>query len=485
MQVDSEPRSPSAEMESGRSLSIRFAKNSVFYFTSQVAGKGLFFLTTIYLARVLGASEYGKFAFAYGFVTLFSVLAKFGLDLLTSRDIGENPHLAGKYLHATLTLRTLLSAGFLLLILIITQFVQKDFEIKQLIFLLAISAGLQSYGGAGTALFEGLQLFAYRSFLNLVVYGLIFLALLISMGIDPGLGSAGVAFLIGTSLYCVISLFLCHKKVAPLGWSRDFPFVWNLFKMAVPLGLMEVFIGIYYRLDTVMLSFFWTDAIVGWYDAAYTFVYGLRLIPVSVALVLLPGLSNLYSREQDKAVRIYRGTMYYSIATGIWITFLIAINAHQLVDLVFGSGYNPSAGVLSLLIWTCVLMFGNALQCIFLLVTQQRVALLRATALGAIANLILNLILIPRWDMYGAAIATFLSELCVFFASGVPLRKFIPLRHFLRIIFPPLSAAVAMYLVWQYSGSIHFIAVSALCTLVYLAVLLSMKKLSYEYQHLR
>ena len=483
-QIEVKEQNRSEEPESGRAFSVRIAKNSVFYFFSQVFGKGLFFLTTVYLARLLGASEYGKFAFAYGFVTLFSVLAKFGLDLLTSRDVGENPELAPKYLHATLTLRSLLSVGFLLLIAVSILFVQKDAEVKRLILLLAVSAALQSYGGAGTALFEALQSFTVRSVLNLIVYGLIFAALVVAMWLQPGLESAGLAFLTGTFLYCIVSLLLCHRLIAPLGWSRDFQFVGQLFKLAVPLGLMEVFIGIYYRLDTVMLSFFTTDSIVGWYDAAYTFVYGLRLVPVTVALVLLPGLSNLFSRAPEKAIRIYRTSMYYSIAAGICITFLISIHASILVHFVFGRDYDPSSSVLSLLIWTCVIMFGNALQCIFLLVTQQRVALLRATAFGAVANLVLNLLLIPRWNMYGAATATILSELCVFIASFVPLRRFINLHHFLRILFPPLLGLICMYLLWRWIGAWHFVTVSILSILVYGSILLAMRKISYEYQHL-
>src|SRR5918996_3552092 len=122
-------QSQSQTEESRRSFSIRWAKNSIFYFTSQILGKGLFFLTTVYLARLLGASEYGKFAFAFGFVTLFSVITKFGLDLLTSRDVGENRQLAGEYFRASITLRAVLACVFLLLMLIGTQVLDKPSEV--------------------------------------------------------------------------------------------------------------------------------------------------------------------------------------------------------------------------------------------------------------------------------------------------------------------------------------------------------------------
>lgn len=450
-------------VESGRAFSLRFAKNSIVYFASQVVGKGLFFLTTVYLARKLGAVEYGKFAFSFGFVTLFSVVAKFGLDLLTSRDVGEKPQLAGKYLHATLTLRLLLSAGYIALILIAVLIIPKEFEVKLLILLLALSAALQCYGGAGTALFEGLQLFRVRSILNLVVYGFIFVALLIATQFSTELASAGIAFLIGTFLYCAVSLALCHRLIAPLGWSRDYGFVWSLFKAAVPLGLMEIFIGIYYRLDTVMLSFFSHDAVVGWYDAAYTFVYGLRLLPVTAAMVLLPGLSNLYSKNSSKGLAIYNRIFYYSIAAGACITFLVAAHAYILVSFVFGRGYENAAPVLGILIWTCLIMFANAFQAIFLLVTQQGKFLFRATAFGATSNLILNLLLIPKWNMYGAAIATILSEFVVFLSCAVYLRRFVKFQVVGKFALTPVAGLILMYALWTFSKGTNVLVQSILC----------------------
>jgi O-antigen/teichoic acid export membrane protein len=465
----------SRDTESSRAFSVRLARNSVFYFSSQIAGKGLFFLITVYLARTLGAVEYGKFAFAYGFVTLFSVVTKFGLDLLTSRDVGENPQLASNYLHASLSLRSLLSVFFLLIMLVAIQILHKPADINHVILLLAMSAALHSIAGAGTSLLEALQAFSYRSILNVLMYGFSFVILLSGSSENLTLDFAGMAFVTGAALYCCVSLLLSHVKVARVRFSLDSVFLWRLFKMALPLGLMEIFIGIYYRIDTVLLSFFTTDAIVGWYDAAYTFVYGLRLLPVTVAMVLLPGLTNIYSRNREKAAGIYRTTMYYSIATGVWITFLIAANSAFLVSLVFGDGYDPSSNVLPFLIWTCAIMFANAFQGILLVVTEQRVAFLRATLIGAMSNLILNLILIPRWNMHGAAAATVLSELFVFFACAIPLRGFITFRAFGRFILAPVAGAIVMYFVWNYLTFLHVVMALIGCTVVYIGILIALK----------
>jgi O-antigen/teichoic acid export membrane protein len=454
-----------------KSFYSRFAKNSILYFCSQVAGKGLFFFITVYLARLLGAQNYGKFAFSFGLVTLLSVISKFGLDLLTSRDVGEKPELAEKYLHGAFTLRLILSTLFLLFIFLIIFVIGKPSEINRLIVFLAIAACFQSVAGAGTALFEGLQLFGSRSFLNVCMYGFILVVLIIATWPHGSFEAIGPAFLIGASAYFLTTMMLAHSRIGRVKLSFDSHFVWNLFRMAVPLGLTEVFIGIYYRVDTVLLSLFDTDTIVGWYDAAYTFVYVLRLLPVTAALVLLPSLSGVFAKSEKEGKEIYRTAIRVSIAAGFLVTFLIAVNSEFVVSLVFGKDYGPSADVLKLLIWTCAIMFANAFQGIFLVIVQQRGAFFRATALGAISNLILNLYLIPKWSMHGAAVATVLSEFFVFLACSVYLRKFVDAIAYLKILIVPIIGLALMAILWIFWGSTHFIAGNLVCIFSYLGII--------------
>jgi O-antigen/teichoic acid export membrane protein len=265
---------------------------------------------------------------------------------------------------------------------------------------------------------------------------------------NPTLAKTGYGFLAGASLYCVIAIVLYRAKIAQFSWPPTLPFLKRLFQMALPLGLSEIFIGIYYRADTVLLSLFDRDAVVGWYDAAYTFVYGLRLLPVSVAMVLLPGLSGIFTENPQTAIRYYRTTIRYSVTVGFFLTFLIAAGSKFWVRLVFGDQYEPSSQVLPILIWTCAIMFVNAFQGIFLVVSRQRQGFFYATATGAISNLIFNLLLIPRYSMYGAAVATVLSEVLVFLVSAQILSRFLSWKDLLSTIGVPAVAILFVQAMW-------------------------------------
>jgi O-antigen/teichoic acid export membrane protein len=429
-------------------LTRRFARNSVYHFTTQVISKGLFFLTTVYLARRLGAVQYGQFAFAYGLVSLFSLLTKFGLDLLTSSEVGENTDRAPEFFTGSLLLRISLSGIVLLILWLLVPFLQKTPEVNSLIFVLALAVMAQSLGGASTSLFEAFQFFGYRSFLNLCMFGLLLACVVIANRFNPTLSKSGYAYLIAASVYCAIALALCRAKIARFSWPPSFAFLKRLFLMALPLGLSEIFIGIYYRADTVLLSLFDTDAVVGWYDAAYTFVYGLRLLPVSIAMVMLPGLSRIFAESPEEALQYYRTAIRYSSAVGFFLTFVLAAASKLWVHIVFGDQYGPSAQVLPILIWTCAIMFVNSFQGIFLIVSRQRKRFFYTTGVGAVSNLIFNLILIPRYSMYGAAWATVLSEFLVFVVSAQSLSGLFSWKELLSSIGVPAITIALLQLGW-------------------------------------
>jgi O-antigen/teichoic acid export membrane protein len=415
--------------------SIHIAKNSLIYFSAQVIGKGMYFLTTIYLARKLGAAEYGKFGFAFGLVTIFSVLSKFGLDILTSRDVGEDNSRASLYFSGGLILRVLLSFVMIAALAVISRFFDKPADVNALVLLLGCAIALQSWAAASTSLFEAFQLFPFRSFLSICMYGFIFLSVVVAFRHSVNVVAAGWAFVIGSSVYTLIAFVLCNWKITKfhIQWDNTFTdFLRTLFSKALPLGLADVFIGIYYRADAVILSMMHANQVVGWYEAAYAFVYGLRLLPVTFALVLLPSLARIYSTDQKRAFSIFAKATRLSAVAGIALTTIVALGARPLVQLCYGSEYAPSAGVLPLLIWTCAIMFVTGLEGMFLIVCGKRNAFFRATAAGAVSNLILNLLLIPKWNMYGAAVATVASEFVVFIVCTKNILKLMPLTFFIR-----------------------------------------------------
>jgi O-antigen/teichoic acid export membrane protein len=254
-----------------------------------------------------------------------------------------------------------------------------------------------------------------------------------------GVGFAGAAF-----AYLLIAWVLCARKIATPLFVWDKVALWELMRKAVPFAVAGIFVGVYYRIDVLILSAFTTDQIVGWYDAAYNFVWALKLLPASLAIVLLPMLSKMYLTDGERTLKIYRKIIRYISLAAVPIIFFVFTWAETLTMLLFGPDYRESGLVLRWLVWAAALMFINAQQGTILVAIGREKQLLLATAVGAISSVTLNLILIPRFSLYGAATATILSELFVGIICVRYSEPFMTLRSVLNDVMKPFFLLLIM-----------------------------------------
>jgi O-antigen/teichoic acid export membrane protein len=111
------------------------------------------------------------------------------------------------------------------------------------------------------------------------------------------------------------------------------------------------------------------------------------------------------------------GTLQEASRGLMWVALPIAVGATMtagtIVAVVFGSAYAPSAPALAILIWSCVTVSANVPFAVLMLARSQDRLYMGVTVLGAFINVLLNLIVIPRFGMLGAAVTTLISEVTV------------------------------------------------------------------------
>ncbi len=415
------------------------AKNTIIYFSAQLGAKALTFLLFVYIARALGVVDYGKFAFAYALMSLFWILARFGLESLISRDVAQVSGRAPRYLGDTLQLHAylgLLALGLMMASLLVFQ---KSPETSVLVFLLGLAMIFISMAESFTFTFASQERFDYQAILlaasQVLALVLVFAGLQAGWGlIGIGIGFAGAAL-----AYLLIAWVLCTRKIATPLFVWDKSALWELMGKAVPFAVAGIFVGIYYRVDVLILTAFTTDQVVGWYDAAQNFVWALKLIPASLAAVLLPAFSKMYLADRERTIKTYRKVIKYVSLAAVPIIFFTFTWAESLTVLILGPDYRESGQVLRWLVWAAALMFINAQQGTILIATGRERQLLIATAVGAVSSVILNLVLVPRFSLYGAATANVLSELIVAVMCIVYSRLLVPLRNLAGDVIKPYS----------------------------------------------
>jgi PST family polysaccharide transporter len=206
-------------------------------------------------------------------------------------------------------------------------------------------------------------------------------------------------------------------------WRLHASVAWPLLRASWPLILSGLVIAVYTRIDQVMLAAMSGDAVVGTYSVAVRLAEAWYFIPVVVASSTLPTLLRSRARDSrefsDRMQRLLNSMVLVGYVTAIPMTFL----ARPLVLALYGPAYADGVTSLVILSWAGVFVALGVARENWMLAEGLMTLSFATTAWGALVNVVLNLILIPRYGATGAAIATLAAQVVAVLLSTLLYRK--------------------------------------------------------------
>jgi len=391
----------------------RIAKNTAVLFFSQIISYILGFFYVMYTARYLGAEGFGILSFALAFTGIFGVFSDLGLQQLTVREIARDKSLAGKYLGNIAVMKIILVAVTFGLIAITINALGYPEQTIKVVYLVALSVIFGAFSGMFNSIFQAYEKMEYVSAGRILNSALMLAGALFA--ISQRFGVVGFA-----SIYFLVSVVVLGYGSAVCVWKFVFPKIevdlgfWKqTIREALPFGVSTVFALIYIYIDSVMLSIMKGDIVVGWYNVAYRLILVLSFIPSIYLMSVFPIISRFY-KTSEKSLRFsYERSFKYMMMLAIPIGIGTVLLADKIVLLIFGLDYAPSIVALRILIWSEVFVF-ISLTCAYLLRSiNKQTEDAKATGLGAVLNVILNFLLIPKYGYVGAGFTTVFTEFCV------------------------------------------------------------------------
>ena len=209
--------------------------------------------------------------------------------------------------------------------------------------------------------------------------------------------------------------FYLHNNLSLKKWVFDRNIAKSLLKDSWPLILSGLAIMVYMRIDQVMINAMLNDEAVGQYAAAVKLSEIWYFIPMVIASSLFPAIINAKKQSEElyyaRLQKLYDLMVWLAIAIALPMTFM----SNWIVNLLYGNAYNQSGSVLMIYIWAGVFVFlGVASGKWFLNENLQLLSFFR-TFYGMIINIILNIFLIPKYGIKGAAFTTLIS----YFIAGL------------------------------------------------------------------
>lgn len=387
-------------------------KNTFWLIVAEVISRLSAFILIIFAARILGAKEYGKFTFALSFVLIAVVLSDLGLINITTRELSREKEKEKEY-SAILSLKTILSIGAWLIMVIGSFFLTKDPTVRETIWILGTFILITSFLNIIYAFLRARQKMEYEGgikiFQSLAITA-VGISILFTM---PSIKNLSWGYFLTNLIVLIVILLFFHSRFYPLKIVYN-PHLWRkLLKMSWPLSLGFLFSWIYLAIDSAMMGYFGQIFQTGWYNAAAKIALSTTALASLVSRSFYPVLSKFFHASKTQLQKAWDDHLKVMIILAIPLTIGGMGLAPKIIDFFYGSSYSPSVFSFQLLILVTGLSFLYYPYSMVLIVSDQERKNLTLILIGAGINIILNLILIPQYTLYGAAISTIIAGFIV------------------------------------------------------------------------
>ena len=389
---------------------MKYFKNTSWLFGEKILRMIVALFVGVWVARYLGPEKFGLLSYAQSFVALFAVVASLGLDGLVVRELVKDESRAETLLGTSFFLKIFGAFSMLIFLAIALQFTSNDFYTKALIFIIASASIFQSFNVVDFYFQSKVmgKYIVYANVISLLFSSVVKITLIIS---NSSLEAFVWVVLFDSIVLALGYLYYFFKhsdfKIQKLIFSKSTAIL--LLKDSWPLILSGIVISIYMKIDQVMIKQLLGNEEVGQYSAAVRISEAWYFIPGVIASSLFPAIINAKKHSEElyykRLQRLYNLMVWIAIAIAVPITFL----SDSIINLLYGGQYNQAGGVLLIHIWSGIFVFLGVVSSQWLLTENLTKISMLNTAIGAIINVVLNLILIKKMGIVGAAWASLAS----------------------------------------------------------------------------
>lgn len=379
----------------------------------------------LFTARYLGPSNYGVISYVASVVAFALPIMQLGLSHTLVKEFVKSPEREGEILGTALFINILSSffcmTGSISFIAIVNAG-EKETIIVCVLYSLTLlfqATEMTQYWFQSKLLSKYPSLASLGAYIVVAIYK-IFLLVTQKNIIWFALSNVLDYFLISIILMIIYRKLGNQKLTINLSVGRE---MLSRSKYYIIPSLMVM---IFQHTDRIMLKLMMNETETGLYSAAITCIGISGFIFAAVIDSARPTILEV--KDKDQAVYEKRVTQLYSIITFMSLSqsIVMTVLAKPLVYLLFGSEYMKSAGILAVAVWYVTFSYYGSVRNIWILAEGKQKYLTGINVVGAVANVVFNLLLIPYWGAIGAAVASLVTQ---FFTNVIIGFIFKPIRR--------------------------------------------------------
>lgn len=366
----------------------------------------------------VGAEDYGLYFAVFNFTFLFNMLLDMGITNFNNRNIARHQQLLHKHLSGIITLKLLLGAIYMAVVFAVALIIgYRGFQLW-LLFWMAINQFLNAFILYLRSNISALLMFKTDSCLSVLDR----LLMVLFCGILLWGGVTDEPFRIEWFVYCqtaaytvaaltALVIVVAKGKVTRLNWNPTFFLM--ILKKSLPFAILFLLMSFYNRIDSVMLERMLPEGVgaseAGIYASAFRLLDALVMIAYLFSVILLPLFSKML-KNKENITPIVKSSFSLLFLFSVTSVVLLELFRMPVLDLLYREHVAESAAVFRFLIAGIIpisftYIFGT------MLTANGNMKLLNITAIaGIVVNLAVNLLLIPRLQAVGAAVASLSTQ---------------------------------------------------------------------------
>jgi O-antigen/teichoic acid export membrane protein len=389
----------------------RILTNTGFRAVADIGSKIASIALYVVMARRLGDAGFGVFTFGMAFVTLVTTFANLGQQAILTREVARDRSRVHEYFANTLSLQLTLSIPALILATGVGALLGFESDTRAVVLLLGIAVVAEALMSTCFAVFQAYERLGFIPIVLLAQRWATAAVGIAALAFGAGVVTVSAIYLGGALGGLAMALYYVVARVARPRWEVRVRRWLPLMRVALPVGIAGVFATILFRIDVAMLGSFESDAVVGQYGAAYRLLESTLFISWSIGTAVYPVFSRLSRTTATPIGSVFQAGLKLALALTLPLAVGAAVLAYPMMELLYGEEFRDGASALILLAPTIVLYPPTYLAAYVLISQDRQAALAWVYGLATVLNIGLNLVLIPRYSLDGAAFATSFCEL--------------------------------------------------------------------------
>lgn len=427
-------------------------KNFLYNVAYQILVILLPLITAPYISRTLGATAVGIYSYTNSVAYYFLMIAMLGISNHGNRSVAairDNKSKLNKVFSSIYTLQLFTySIAVILYVIYIISFVN-DNKIVAIIQLLYVISGLFDISW----LFFGVEKFRITVGRNAIIKICTVLCMFIFVHTPDDLWKytlimSGGTFLSQAYLWMFVGKEVTFVKVSVKDIMRNVRPVLILFIPVISYSIYKV-------LGKVMLGNMSNYEQVGYFQSAEKIINIPMGVITALGTVMLPRMSNLIAKgDSEKTNQYIRVSFKFVTLIGSAIAFGLIGVTDVLTPVFFGIDFLPTAPIISLLSLTVFAMaWANVIRTQYLIPYGLDRVYLLSTIIGAVFNMSINALLIPKFHAIGASIGTIVAEFGVMIVQMIAIRKKLPVWQYYKSVTPTIVIGIIMAVIVRIIGN--------------------------------